>query len=124
MTMGILHRRNAPRKGNEMSVAIHESHTHVTRFQLLRLLALATILITLVLYVLTLPLFIEHVRSICTLSPCPFPQLDAAGATSLAAAGVSLNTYMVFIVSIRLVFVALFLSISVLLLLNKTDDGF
>src|SRR5437868_3868085 len=107
-----------------MTAEFQQSHVHASRFQLLRILALAAIGVTVGLYLLTLPLFSETLRTVCSSPPCFFLQLNATGVSSLEAVGLSLDTYTVSIISIRLVFVIIFLFITGLLLLNRSNDGF
>src|SRR4051794_20677689 len=92
-------------------------------FQLVRLLAFFVIGVTLLLYAINLPLWIASLSTPCT-SNCSFPQLTTEQFSQLAAAGISVEAYQLYILAIRLGFVLTFVFIGFLLLLRKPQDGF
>jgi hypothetical protein len=92
-------------------------------FKLARTAGITVSMLALVLFVATLPTFVSHLITVCTAAPCPSAQLPARTAQALEAAGFSLNSYAVLVISLTVTSTLLCVMIAALLFWRASQDG-
>jgi hypothetical protein len=91
-------------------------------FILARVAWFVLVLVTLSLFVATLPIYFTHLQTPCLTPPCSFGQLTPDAAQALSESGFSLSNYALFVIIFSVILALVCLAIAALLLWRKSDN--
>jgi len=108
---------------SNVSPSSGSTRLHGRWLTLARALWIVITLMTIALFLASLPPYADYIKTICTTTSCSWQQLTLGRVVALQALGFTIDDYAAFMVAFNLIFGGVYLAVALLIFVRRSDHG-